>query len=219
MMINKLRNTFDNNVIKRFSKKKITVSFDSEITFEEEHLSSALRTLSIIHKGNLVNQQLSNTVILEADFPNGIHSKYSTFVKSDAFFLTKQCDFFILHQKGDHLYVAICDMKSSEAGDDDRCEQQIKHAQFFLTYIIDSVIHSETYKVSVVEPVKEFTFIKLLFIPDTSLAISLPLPLDLSSIKCESKFKTDGATNFHMLNMDGNKAKELWTTIEERFPN
>jgi len=218
-MINKLRNTFDNKVIKRFAKKKVTVKFEHEITFEEEHRSSALRTLSIIHKGDLIEQQLSNTVILEADFPEGEHSKYSTFIKNNAFFLTKQCDFFIFHQIGDHLYVAICDMKSSEGGDDDRCDQQIKHAEFFLTYIINSAVHTEKYKKSAVEPMTGYTFIKLLFIPNNSLPIALPLPLDLGSINSEPKFKTDGTTNFHMLNMNGNEAKELWTTIENRFPN
>ncbi|HIF9293641.1 TPA: hypothetical protein ACX6Q7_001545 [Photobacterium damselae] len=218
-MINKLRNTFDGKVIKKFAKKKITVKFENEITFEEEHLSAALRTLSIICNDVLINQQLSDTLILEADFPSGEHSKYSTFVKKDAFFLAKQCDFFIFHQKQDHLYVAICDMKSSRGGDDDRCKQQIEHAKFFLTYILNSALHSECYRSSVSQPIKGYTFIKLLFIPKEPLPVALPLPLDLDSMSCESEFKTDGTTNFHMLDMDGNSARELWSTIERRFPN
>lgn len=218
-MINKLRGTFDNKVIKRFKKKKISINVPSELEFVEGNLGAALRKLSIIHNGALVDQQLSNTLIIEADFVNGEHSKYSTFVKKDAFFLTKQCDFFIFHQNGSQLYIAICDMKSSRAGDDERCEQQIEHAKLFLTYIVESAIQSEKYKVQTSEAIEEYTFIKLLFIPSDNLPIAMALPLDLGAATCNPKFKTNGSTNFHLLAMENTGARELWASIEQRFPS
>lgn len=220
-MINKLKRTFDSKVIKRFQKKKISINVPSEfeLEFVEGNLGAALRTLSISHSGTLVEQQLSNTLIIEADFINGEHSKYSTFVKKDAFFLTRQCDFFIFHQNGKQLYIAICDMKSSKAGDDERCEQQIEHAKLFLTYIVESAIQSEKYKVQTSEAIEKYTFIKLLFIPSDNLPIAMPLPLDLSAATCNPKFKTNGSTNFHLLMMENTGARELWANIEQRFPS
>lgn len=213
-MINRLRGTFDNKIVKKFAKKKI------EVTFQEEHIGSALRTLSIVHvQKDLIAQQLKDTVIVEADFPSGEHSKYSTFIKSNAFFLTKQCDFFIIHQKDDQLYIAICDMKSSKGGDDERCKQQIEHAQLFLTYIVKSAICSEKYKPLASKEITDYKFIKLLFIPESTLGISLSAPIDMSCTSSEPKFKTDGTTNFHTLEMNGNSAREQWTSIVQRFPN
>jgi hypothetical protein len=148
-MIDQLRGIFDRKIVKSFAKKVIEVTFKDDnqsLEFKEDSKGSALRKLTIFHRGNLVNQQLPDTVVIEADFATGDHSKYSRFIKNDAFFLTKQCDFFILHQQGDKLYVAICDMKSSQAGDDDRCKEQIKHAEFFLTYLLESALYAEEIK-------------------------------------------------------------------------
>ncbi|AUD59125.1 hypothetical protein AYJ58_06295 [Shewanella sp. Pdp11] len=218
-MINKLRGIFDNKVVKRFQKKKVSINVHSELEFVEGSSGAALRTLSIIHNGVLIDQQLRNTLIIEADFINGEHSKYSSFVKNDAFFLTKQCDFFIFHQNGNQLYIAICDMKSSKAGDDERCAQQIEHAKLFLTYIVESAIQSEKYKVQASEAIEKYIFIKLLFIPSDNLPMAMALPLDLSTATCNPKFNTNGITNFHLLEMENTMAREQWASIEQRFPS
>ncbi|MFT4923931.1 MAG: hypothetical protein ACI8WB_000009 [Phenylobacterium sp.] len=212
-MINKLRGIFDGKVVKRFSK--------NQLVFVEESKGSALRKLSIrCNKKALVNQQLPDTVFIEADFANGEYAKYSSFVKNDTFFLTKQCDFFILHQTADQLYVAICDMKSSKGGDDSRCEQQIKHAEFFLTYILDSVRQSEEYKREAKVAISDYIFIKLLFIPDQDFSMAMPLTVNVEEDESNPPFKIDGETNFHPLDMEdgGKHAQELWRNIQSRFP-
>jgi hypothetical protein len=228
-MINKLRNIFDSKVIRTFRKRKIEVTLredevEDALIFVEDSEKSLLTKLSIIHSGDkseLIHQQLPDTVIVEADFDTGDHSKYSTFVKKRAFFLTKQVDFFILHQKGERLYVAVCDMKSSRKGDNLRCAQQIEHARFFLTYILDSAIASEKYKPEATNNIKEYYFIKLLFIPSDDLSMAMSLTVNPEDDNSNLPFEMNGETNFYLLNMDikGTHARENWSNIANRFPH
>jgi hypothetical protein len=110
-------------------------------------------------------------------------------------------------------------MKSSKAGDDERCKEQIKHAEFFLTYLLESALYAEEIKKKATNKVSEYIFIKLLFIPDKSPAISLPTTVNAEADNSNPPFDLHGKTNYHLLDMqDTTQAKETWASIKNRFP-
>lgn len=238
-MINKIRKSFDGKVIRTFVRKRLDIDaqFVDEISFEEDKDKSKdalLKRLIIQHRKAqeeiLGGNQLKDAVIIQTDMSDEKFARYSLFFHKDAHLYASTCDFVIMKVSGDTLYVAVCEMKSSRKGDNNRCKRQVENTKLFFDYVLRAAIASDEYKKQdgkkkdAVQLLRDYQFLKVIFIPEAPpIALSMPVNVgteDQGVFKLNKNSKAEELrTNFHTVKTNSDFAAIVpWADIEKRFP-